>query len=187
MNRIEYQLTEEDLIRFNLYYSAHSELHKRQRRRHRLLVPVVYAVLAGLCCMSRSFIVASVLAAFALVWFLVSPAWLRWRFRKHYEKHIRETKGETLKEPMTLELQPDGICTSSAVGESKFRYSAVDQIVENEGYTYVFISKAMALILPHDRIAQETITALVAEISRRKQEADATPDSASKSAGHYGT
>lgn len=171
MKRIEYQLTEEDLVRFNLYYSAHSELHKRQRRRHRLLVPVVYVMLAGLLCWIRAFIGASILAAFALVWFLLSPAWLRWRFRKHYEKHIRETKVETLKEPMTLELQPDGICTSSAVGESKFRYSAVDQIVENDGYTYVFIGKGMALILPHDRIARETIAALVAEISQRKENA----------------
>ncbi len=41
MNRIEYRLTEKDLLAFNLYHSATSPLHQKQRRRHRLLVPLI--------------------------------------------------------------------------------------------------------------------------------------------------
>jgi len=175
MNRIEYRLTENDLLKFNLYYSANSELHQKQRRRHRVIVPVAYAVLAALLCLSRSFAAASLFAVFAVAWFLLSPKWMLKRYRKHYEKHIRETVGESLRTPMTMELRADGICSTSHLGESKYRYSAVDKLVENDGYTYVFIGKGMALVLPHDRIPQDTIRSVVSEITQRKQEANTHP------------
>jgi len=172
MNPIEYRLTENDLLKFNLYYSANSELHQKHRRRHRVLVPVAYAVLAALLCLSRAFVAASLFAIFGVAWFLLSPRWMRKRYQKHYEKHIRETVGESLRTPMTLELRADGICSTSHLGESKYRYSAVDKIVENDGYTYVFIGKGMALVLPHDRIPQATISSVVSEITQRKQGAN---------------
>lgn len=182
MTRIEYRLTEEDLLKFNLYCSANSELHQKQRRRHRVLVPVAYAILAALLCVSRSFVAASVFAAFGAAWLLFSPRWMRRHYRKYYEKQIRETVGESLRTPMTLELGADGICTTSHLGESRFRYSAVDKIVENDGCTYVFIGKGMALVLPHDRIPKDTINSVVAEITQRKQEAASASEATSESA-----
>jgi len=187
MHRIEYKLTEQDLLKFNLYYSANSDLHRKYRRRYRLFVPVAYAVLALLLCLLHSFVVASIFAAVGVGWFFLSPMWMRRRYRKQYEKQIRETIGDSLRDPITLELQPDGICSSSYIGESKYRYSAVDRIEENDGYTYIFIGKGMALILPHDRIPKDAGRSLVAEIARRKQEAiqasDSKPASSSGSSG----
>lgn len=182
MNRIEYRLTEDDLLKFNLYYSANSDLHRRQRRRHRFLVPAAYAVFTGLLCLSRSFVAASLFAAFGIGWFLLSPAWMRRHYRKHYGKHVKETVGEFLQSPMTLELRPEGICSSSYLGESKYRYAAVDSIVDHDGYTYVFIGKGSALVLPHDRIPEETIRLLVAEITQRQREAIQVSDAPSVAA-----
>ena len=170
MNRIEYKLTEQDLLRFNLYHSTTSDLHQKQRRRHRVVVPAAYLILAILLCLSELFIAATLFVLFAAGWFFLSPRLMNKRYRKIYEKHIRETVGDSLRTPMTLELRPDGISSSSYLGESKYRYSVVDRIVENDGYTYVFIGKGMALVLPHDRIPKDAIASLVAEITQRKQD-----------------
>ena len=169
MNRIEYTLTAEDLLQFNLYYSSISPNHARQRKRHRILVPVVYMILALLLLREGSHIAATLFTLFAAVWFALSPRWLRKRYCKHYERHIAETAGDVLPRSTVLELLPDGIFSSSHIGETKFRYDAVDRVVENNGYTYVFIGKGMALVLPHDRISKDTIAAFVDEIQRKKQ------------------
>jgi hypothetical protein len=112
---------------------------------------------------------------------------MRRRYQKHYEKHIRETVGQSLQKSMTLELRDDGICSSSSLGESKYRYSAVDRIVENDGYTYVFIGKGMALVLPHDRIPKDAIDSLATEINQRKQEANQASEATSEPAPGAGS
>lgn len=175
MDRIEYILTAEDLVQFNLYYSSISPNHARQRKRHRILVPVVYMILALLLLWGSSYVAATLFTLFAAVWFALSPRWLRKRYRKYYERHIAETAGDELPRSTVLDLLPDGIFSSSHMGETKFRYDAVDRVVENNGYTYVFIGKGMALVLPHDRIAKDTIGAFVDEIMRKKKTGESAP------------
>jgi len=172
MNRIEYRLTEQDLLLFNLYFAEHSEHLRKQRRRHRLLVPAAYLILAFMLLLVQAYVVAAAFILFAAGWFLFAPRLMKARYRTIYGRHLNETIGDSLRDPLTLELQPDGIATTSFLGESKYRYAAVDRIAEHDGYTYVFIGKGMALVLPHDRIPRETIAALAAEIIRKKQEAN---------------
>lgn len=180
MNLIEYKLPERDLLKFNLYCDANSELLQKLRRRHRILVPAAYVLFAALFCLSRKYVAASLFAVFGIAWFLLSPRWMSRCCRKQYEKRIRETVGQSLHKPMTLELRSDGIFASSALGESKYRFSAVDSIVDNDGYTYVFIGKGMALVLPHDRIPKDTIDSLITEINQRKQEENQASETTSE-------
>jgi hypothetical protein len=170
MNRIEYTLTADDLLQFNLYYSSISENHASQRRKHRTLVSIAYIILALISFGFNEYGIAIVFILFAGAWFLFSPRLVSRQYRKHYEKHIAETAGDKLPYSVVLELQPDGIFASSYMGEAKYHYDVVDKIVENEGYTYIFIRKDMAFILPHDRIPDETIKGFVDEIQRKKQE-----------------
>ena len=66
---------------------------------------------------------------------------------------------------VSMEPLPDGIASTSHLGESKYGYHAVDRIDRTELYTYVFIGKGMALILPHDRVAPDVADSFVAELS----------------------
>ena len=168
MNRIEYTLTAEDLLHFNLYYSAISPTQVKQRRRARLFVSVVYIALALFTLKEGSYFVATVLMVLVAAWLLFSPRWFLWRSRKHYEKHIAETAGDRLPSSIVLDLLPDGIFSSSYIGETKFRYDVVDRVVEDDGYTYIFLGKGAAFVLPHDRVPKDTVAAFVEQIQSRK-------------------
>lgn len=170
--KLIYQLEPSDLVAFNEYHVAHSDLHKKQRRKHRIVVPIVYLVLSALLLIVDARIGSVLLAAFAIIWFLLSPRWLKRRYRKHFQKHVAETVGDSLKEPVTLELHDDGIHSASYLGQSTYKYSAVGQIVGNGIYTYVYIDKGMALVLPDDRISRDQIDTFVAEIKTRKESAN---------------
>jgi hypothetical protein len=170
MNRIEYNQTEKDLLQFNLYYAANSKFHRKRCIRHRLIIPVVYLIFAIVPLLHKSFVFASFLIIFAVAWFFLSPSLMQMQYKRLYMKHIRETVGDSLKKPIILELRSDGIFSSSHLGEFLYRYSVIDKIVENEGYTYIFIDKGRAFILPHDKIPRESIESLTTEITQRKQE-----------------
>jgi Flp pilus assembly protein TadB len=116
--KLIYQLNPADLVTFNEYHSAHSDLHIKQRRKHRIIVPIVYLVLAALILMTGARIGAVFFSFFAVLWFLLSPSWLRRRYRKHFQKHVAETVGDSLRDPIILELQDDGIHSQSYVGQS---------------------------------------------------------------------
>jgi hypothetical protein len=117
-----------------------------------------------------SYLTATIFTLIAVLWFALSPRWLRKRYRKHFERHIAETAGDLLPRITVLDLLPDGIFSSSHMGETKFRYDSVDRVVEHDGYTYVFIGKGIALLLPHDRVPPDAIASFVDEIQKRKKQ-----------------
>lgn len=171
MQRLEYQQTEDDILQFHLYYSSVSGYHKKQRLKQRLRVPVFYIGIALLFLVMKWYIGAAMLAICAVAWALFFPLWMRRVFRKNCVKLIKEGVGDSLSKPNMLELQEDGIFSSSYLGESKYNYSVIDRIVENDGYTYIFIGKGTALVLPHDRISQEDRCSFVDEVNRRREQA----------------
>jgi len=167
--KLTYQLTQSDLVKFNEYHSAHSTLHNKYRRKYRILFPICYLIFSIIFFLFDDIPLAIGFIVLAILWFLFYPLWENKRYRKHFEKHVAETVGDFLKEPLIVELQEEGIHISDHSGQSLYKYSAVGQIVENEGYTYIYIGKAMALILPHDRLSINDITTLIIEVENRKQ------------------
>lgn len=170
--KLTYQLQPVDLVKFNEYHSTHSAYHKQLRRKQRILVPIVYLLLATLLYATGGRAGPALLVFIAVLWLFLWPLWIRQRYRKHFQMHVAETTGDSLKDPIILELQDDGIHSQSYLGQSVYRYSAVGDIVGNENYRYVYIGKGMALVLPEDRIPGDQIERFVAEINERKKSAN---------------
>lgn len=168
MQRLEYQLTEDDILQFHLYYASISDYHKKQRMKQRVRVPVIYLAIALLFLVSKWYVGAVLFAICAVGWSLLFPIWARRSYRKNCQKLIKESIGDSLSKPGVLELQEDGIFSLSYLGESKYNYSVIDRVVEHDGYTYIFIDKGTALILPYDRISQEDRRSFVDEVNRRR-------------------
>ena len=167
--KITFQLTQDDLVEFNLYHSAHSPLHIKTLRRQRVLVPIIYLVISVFGAMRVDLVFAGIFAALSILWFLLFPKWTKKRYRKHYIKHIEENFSSIDKEPVTIELKDDGIHSTSHMGHSVFKYSVVEKIVENDDVTYIYIGKGMALVLPHDRVPDNERAALREGIEKHEK------------------
>lgn len=167
--KITFQLTQEDLVKFNEYHSAHSPLHIKTQRRQQIIVPVIYLVIAILSAISADYSLAIIFVALSILWILLYPKWIKKRYKKYFIKHIAENFSNINKEPSSIELREDGIHSTSHIGHSIFKYSAVDKIVENGGATYVYIEKGMALVIPHDRISDNDRKSLITGIKQQKE------------------
>lgn len=163
-----YRLEQSDYVAFHLYHAAHSDVHKKIRRKHRLFSPIVFLVCSLILLTIHAYIGVTLFVVCAIIWYLASPKWADRHFRKQFEKYIAETIGDALKEPVSIELKDDGVHDASFLGQNMYKYSGIGKIVENNGYTYVYIGKGAAIILPHDRLPQDEIKAFIKEIQKRK-------------------
>lgn len=170
MHRIDYVMTAEDQVEFNLYYSSISPNHARQRRISQVIVPIVYVVMALVLLFIRSYAASFAFIGVAVAWFVLAPRYFGWRYRRYCERQVDEVAAETLPRAVMMELEPDGIVSASDQGNAKFTYDAVDRIEKLENYTYVFIGKGTALILPHDRVEHQAIEDFVTELEARLHE-----------------
>lgn len=168
MMRLTFQLTQSDLVQFNEYHSAHSPLQIKARRKHRSRVPIIYLIFTAIFVVLDNLTLAAFFGVFAVLWFFISPRLMTKRYKKYFQKHIEETVGDELNEPSTVQLMDDGIHSTSHMGHSIFKYSVVEKIIENDGFTYIYIGKGMALIIPHDRVSGNEVEEFVAEIGKRK-------------------
>ena len=88
---IEYQVSIDDLIRFNLYHLAHSPFARRQKWMVRV-VPAIEFLLMGLLAYSQCADIAPFIfaGAFALVWLAVVPMWWDWDVKRRTRKLMGE-------------------------------------------------------------------------------------------------
>jgi hypothetical protein len=168
MERLEYTLTEQDLLEFNLYHASQSRRRKLSQLRYRWLIPVIYLGFGIFLATRSEYQAAGMFAAVAVIWALVAPLWLNLRFRRYFQRYVQEHFAEIINQPMTMQLTQEGIQTNSPLGQSLHPYAAVDRIVDHHPYTYIYIGKAMALVLPHDRIPEVPRQRFVKEVERRR-------------------
>jgi hypothetical protein len=167
--KITFQLTQKDLVKFNEYHSAHSPLHIKTLRRQRILVPIIYLVIAAFSAISLNYTFATMFSVLSVLWFLLYPKWIKKRCKKYFTKHVEENFSNVDKEPSSIELQEDGIHSTSHMGHSTFKYSVIEKVVENDGVTYIYIGKGIALVIPHDRVSADDRNSLITEIEQRKK------------------
>lgn len=167
--KLEYKLTEEDLVAFNIYHIAHSSLHRSEQHKARVIPSALLAAFgAAMYALDRATILLVIYVALGVAWYLLCPRYLASRYRRNVRKHVGEISSDLVKAPVVLEPRDDGIYGSSFTGETKYNYAAVGEIVEDGGYTFVFLGKGMAFILPHDRVPKQDIDVFVAEIERHR-------------------
>ncbi len=169
-NRIECQWTEKDLVEFNFNFGLSTAFYKKQQIIVQLIILVIAVPSLIFHFSSQSYLDSAITILVAIAWFILIPYLLRYFIRKNCRKLVAETIGDSLGQPHVIELLPDGILSSSQIGELKFPYSSIDRVVENNDYTFIYVGKTMGLILPHDRIPSETIQWWVNEIERKKNE-----------------
>lgn len=175
--KITFKLTQDDLIKFNEYHTEHSPIFIKDSRKNRILVPIIYLFIAILFLLSDKCEIAIIFAVLAVLWFTFFPIMLKRRNKKFFQKHVEENSKDIAKEPSTVEIKEDSIYTSSYIGNSSFKFSVVEKIVENDGFTYIYIGKGMAIIIPHDRVSQSQRNDLIAEVKKQKEIANNVSES----------
>lgn len=148
---INYNLTEEDFINFNLYHIKNSKTAIRSLQLQRMIGPLIFLISSyvfskiGDVPFIGLFITFSIIS---ILWFIFYPKYFYNHIIRHVKKMIKEGKNDGLLGEHRMMISEEGIVDSTTNGETKVNWSGIKELKEDGNYLYLYNSSVSAYILP---------------------------------------
>lgn len=146
---IEYDLTKQDYIDFNISHMKNSKAMKKSMLLQRFLIPVVYLILpVFLKNVTRMplWYWYSVFIIFSLIWIICYPKMIEKSLIKKASKLIDEGKATGIVGHHCLTYTNEGIVDKTEFSETK--YNSYERVVEADNLILIYVSSVMAYIIP---------------------------------------
>lgn len=151
--KINYKLTNADFLEYQLYTSSKSELHKKKRSRSRIVIPIIYVIL-GLYFVNKNEnnSIGIVFTGVGIFWFVCYPMYSKWRYKRHYQKHIEENYKNRINTPVEIDFDAQAILAKDFTSESKINGSELKELIEMKNHFYIKLTTDLCLIVPKHAI-----------------------------------
>ena len=149
--KIDYQLTKQDFIDFNMNYMSNSKTVKKLFIAQRYIVPIIFLLIPFIMIRSMSIPLGYWVNLFLLgymLWVIFYPKYFKWTSSKGILKMLDESENADMLGNRSLTLTEKGIIELSTLSESKADWSAIEKITQTEKYIFIFFSSVAAYILP---------------------------------------
>lgn len=147
--KFTYQLTNSDFLAYQLFLSSKSELHKKRRLRSRIIIPIIYLVFGLFLAKSNNDIgIAVVLGGVAVLWFSMYPKYSKWRYKRHFEKHIEANNKKQVNKDIEIEFDKNSIKTKDSVSQGEIKGEEIKEIIETQHHFFVKLSTDQSLVVP---------------------------------------
>jgi len=152
---VEYERTIEDIIEFNLFHMSHSP----SIRRRTLITQIIVALFGFIGVLAFAYIFireARVLTYFdyigALIGSVVGIAVIPYLNRVEVIRGLRKASSEgdnsAILGHQTITLTSESISIKTQGTESKFNWSSIVRIMQNDKYVFLYISSINAIVIP---------------------------------------
>ncbi|MEM1326725.1 MAG: hypothetical protein AAGI23_12255 [Bacteroidota bacterium] len=152
MLQLDYQLIVDDHVEYQLYLASISERIQKKRLRNRIIVSIVYLILAVTLFLVASYMTGVLFLIIAVLWYVFYPMRDRKRYRKHYEAFFREDASNGKSSTIHAELTTSSIHLEEENSESTIKTTAIQFIDEIGLYYFIRFAKNKAIILPKSQI-----------------------------------
>lgn len=153
--RYNYTLEESDYLTHQLFIASTSKPAIWRRRKSWIITTVSFLIFAWVMERSVNPFLRNYFLGLALLALLFYPLYSRWRYKRHYRKHIKEHYADTFGKLGWMEIQDDHIILQDEHdSESKIHISQVESISELPAHLMVRFKNATTLILPLLKIEQ---------------------------------
>lgn len=152
---VEYEITLDDLVEFNMYaLKHHPELMKRLKsNRICLIATLVISPLAAIFCFIKGytsfaiFFLSLIVISALCYWYFYTDSQLRKKIKKAVLKeHVSIPNEEICRKKISI--SETGINTASVYGEGLSKWSAISEIVRTDDYIYLSFKPGKAQIIP---------------------------------------
>ena len=166
--KVEYEVTLDDLVRFNLYHLSHSPFGRRQRSMIRYGPAIIFLTLGVIeyLLLGRSSILITGWVV-ALVFFLATPAWWDWEVKRRTVKFMGEGNNRGITGPCLLTISQDDLQVVSDNGGGNLKWSAIEKIVASGTHTYIYSSSLSAFMIPHKAFTNDAERELFVDTARQ--------------------
>ncbi|AXI00115.1 YcxB family protein [Sporosarcina sp. PTS2304] len=148
---IEYELTEEDVIAFNLYHVKNSKVGKNSLQWQRFVSPMIFFMFAYFLSIFTDMEKGPLFLVFgltAILWVILYPKYFYFHITRQVRKMLKEGKNEGLIGQHIMKMNKTGITDQTQVGETKVQWSGIQRVIEDADYLYIYTSTISAYILP---------------------------------------
>ncbi len=147
--KLQYELTKQDFIDFNINFIETSPAMKRSLLIQRFLFPVL--LLASPATLSNLFnvpfqVLMTLFGALALAWVLFYIKWFKYRIARRSEALIASGKAPGVVGPHELFIA-QGVLSDKTSADIT-RYEHIEKVVESRAHLFVYVSQVMAYIVP---------------------------------------
>lgn len=164
---IEFALTENDYLHYQLYTASLSKRIIAKRKKSKFIVPLIYLLLGVFPLINSDFIFASGFFFFAVLWFFIYPLWESRYYYKHYQNFIKENYSNQTEQKATLEFNGTTLLSKGNLGESKINLTKILDIVELRDLFILRLDTARGIIIPKSATNTEQMRSQLKEISKQ--------------------
>ena len=148
-----FTIDETDYLTHQLFIASTSKTTNANRRRSWALITVTFLLLAWLFHNSLNESLRNYFLVVAGICLIFYPFYSRWRYKKHYRKHVRLNHANSFGQTVYIEFLEGHILTKDDEdSESKINLSYVVSLNELPEHFLIQIKGGQSLILPKQKI-----------------------------------
>lgn len=149
--QIEFDFTKEDYLEYNMHHISTSKTLRRMVLIQQYGLSLVYLIVPFALARFTEIPFVYWMVVFGIVylfWILFYPRYFKSSARKRIDKMVDEGKNTSMFGKHVITLDEDGMLETTAKGESKISWDAVEKVEETDGYIYIYISSVNAYVIP---------------------------------------
>lgn len=157
--KLEYKLEFSDFLEHQLYTSSKSKLHKKNRNKSRVIVSIIYIITGLLIFFINKTEVAIFFFAFAILWYFFYPLYSKGKYKKHFEKHIKENYKNRIGKIATLNFDNESnfMEASDSGTQTKIQATEFDKLIELKSHYFLKLKSELSLIIPKHAVSNQKI------------------------------
>ena len=154
---INYQLTNSDFLEYQLYASSKSKSHKKRRRNNRFIGPIVM-LLYGFYMSNKdgNYVGITISGILGVLWFLFYPIYSKWRYERHFKKHVEESYKNRINKPVQIDSNEDSINAKDYGSESKINGNELKELIETQNHFFIKLMTDVSLVIPKYAVEDKT-------------------------------
>lgn len=153
IGKITYTLTKEDYLQHLLYASSKTPNIQNKRKIYKILLPVIYIVVAFIGLISGNMILFFSLAILSVFWWVFFPKWEKNLYTNRYSKFLDQQMSTEGFKQIEIDIQPEQIFQKEGTITYSIAYDQIRVIHEIQNYFYIGLKDGYTVIIPKNAIS----------------------------------
>jgi YcxB-like protein len=149
--KIEFDLTKEDYLQFNLHHMANSKTVKKSLFIQQYISSTIFLIVPFIAVKITDVPLIVWLVCFSIIyllWIFQYPKFFNSIVIRRLEKMLEESNSKNLYGIYTIDLTEDGVHEISKSGETKINWNSIVKVEETDSYIFIYNTAISAYIIP---------------------------------------
>jgi len=160
---MKFKLDENDYLTYQLFTASKSALIAKKKRNGWILAPLSFLILAVMFYSSDNFPLTVYFVIAAIVTVIFFPRYFKWRYKKHYLKHIQTNYQNRFGIESELEITSEGIIYKDETGEGKINLKEIIRVNNLPAHFLIELNLGHSIILPKNQVDETALLQTLSE------------------------